>query len=176
MKNTDPPDSPSQPFPLTPAMARFVESMGSYFESEGVPPIGGRILGLLLIAHKPLRAEEIASTLRVSRASISTNIRMLTSSSLVEKVSFLHDRNTYFSITDDVWERAIIAGREKVLAFRSIAELGVAALEEGDAAMQRLRELIEWADMMAQVYERVLVEWRERHAQPAYDETKVQNG
>jgi DNA-binding transcriptional regulator GbsR (MarR family) len=165
MKNTDPPDSTSHNFLLTPEMARFVESMGSYFENEGVPRIGGRILGLLLIAHEPLRPEDMAKMLRVSRASISTNIRMLTSSSLVEKVSFLQDRNTYFSITNDVWDKAIIAGREKVLAFRSIAELGVAALPEDDPALNRLKEMIEWADMMADVYEKILAAWRERHPQ-----------
>src|SRR5574340_1581451 len=114
MKNTDPPDSKSHKISLSPELRHFVESMGSYFENEGVPRIGGRILGLLLIAHEPLRPEDLASVLKVSRASISTNIRMLTSSSLVEKVSFLHDRYTYFTITENVWDRAIVAGREKV--------------------------------------------------------------
>jgi DNA-binding transcriptional regulator GbsR (MarR family) len=163
MKNTDPPDSTSHIYPLTPELARFVESMGAYFENEGVPRIGGRILGLLLIAHEPLRPEDMASTLKVSRASISTNIRMLTSTSLVEKVSFLHDRHTYFTITEDVWGRAIIAGREKVLAFRSIAELGLEALPGADKVLKRMQEMIEWADMMAEVYEKILLEWREKH-------------
>ncbi|MGC8856229.1 MAG: hypothetical protein ACP5QU_05470 [Anaerolineae bacterium] len=63
MKNTDPPTS-NEKFTLpTPEAAKFIESMGIYFENEGVSRIGGRILGLLLIAHKPLSGEEIAEIL-----------------------------------------------------------------------------------------------------------------
>ena len=81
---------------LNPELIRFIENMGMYFESYGIPRIGGRILGLLLIAPEPLAAERIASTLKASRASISTNIRVLLTSGLAEKITFPGDRTTYF--------------------------------------------------------------------------------
>ena len=57
MKNTDPPNKFKK---LSPDLIRFVESMGLYFESSGIPRIGGRILGALMIAHDPLSADDIA--------------------------------------------------------------------------------------------------------------------
>lgn len=164
MKNTDPPQNLQQETQAGADINRFIEGMGSYFENEGVPRIGGRILGLLLASEKPLSAEQMAVRLRVSRASISTNIRMLTASGLVEKMSFLDHRNTFYAITGDVWGRAITAGREKVLAFRSIAEMGQAALADTDPVRRRLQEMIDWSNMMAEVYERLKTEWQARRS------------
>ena len=55
---------------LSPELIRFIEGMGMYFENQGIPRIGGRILGLLMVAHEPLSADAIARILKVSRASI----------------------------------------------------------------------------------------------------------
>lgn len=173
MKNTDPPDSNHRDANAEAGLNRFIEGMGIYFENEGVSRIGGRILGLLLSTQGPLSAQQMAGRLKVSRASISTNIRMLTASGLVEKVAFLDQRHTFYVITPDVWGRAISAGREKVLAFKSIAEMGLAALPELNEARGRLEEMIEWSRMMVEVYERVLVEWQERRPERALPERKA---
>ena len=154
-------------------MKRFIEGMGIYFENEGVPRIGGRILGLLLATPGPLSAEELANRLMVSRASISTNVRMLTASGLVEKIAFLDRRHTYYGMAGDVWGKAIIGGREKVMAFKSLAEQGLAALPVGSEARLRLEEMVEWSNMMSEVYERVLIEWQKRRPEGAQLEQKV---
>src|SRR5512138_2482526 len=162
MKNTDPPDGNHRNPDSGAALRRFIEGMGIYFENEGVPRIGGRILGLLLATPGPLSAEELAIRLKVSRASISTNIRMLTASGLVEKVAFLDRRQTHYGMANDVWGKAIVGGREKVLAFRGLAEQGLATLPDGSEARPRLQEMVEWSTMMSEVYERVLAEWQKR--------------
>ena len=154
-------------------MKRFIEGMGVYFENEGVPRIGGRILGLLLATPGPLSAGELASRLKVSRASISTNIRMLTATGLVEKIAFLDRRQTHYSMANDVWGKAIVGGREKVLAFRGLAEQGLAALPDGSEARPRLEEMVEWSTMMSEVYERVLAEWQKRRPEETLAERKV---
>ncbi len=49
------PKDPAKKIPeLTPPLHRFIEGMGLYFENQGIPRIGGRMLGLLMIAHWPL--------------------------------------------------------------------------------------------------------------------------
>jgi hypothetical protein len=173
MQNTDPPEK-NHPFPaLTPEVRKFIESMGIYFENEGVPRIGGRILGLLLITDGPLSAEQLASTLKVSRASISTNIRMLTSTSLVEKVALLDTRHTQYVIADDVWDKAILSGQEKVAAFRGIAELGLESLPENIRPRRRLEEMIEWSNVMGKLFVLALNDWRQRAAEAAPAAGKV---
>jgi len=173
MKNTDPPDSKHKHEEAEVGLNRFIEGMGIYFETEGVPRIGGRILGLMLSTQGPLSAQQLADRLKVSRASISTNIRMLTASGLVEKVAFLDQRHTFYVMTPDVWGRAIVAGREKVLAFKSIAELGLAALPDPNEARARLEEMIEWSNMMSEVYEKILVEWQARRPERTPVERKA---
>lgn len=146
---------------------RFIEGMGGYFENEGVPRIGGRILGLLLVSEEPLSAEQMARRLKVSRASISTNIRMLTVSGMVERMSFLDNRHTFYAVTGDVWGRAITAGREKVLAFRSIAQMGLAAIPESETVRRKLQEMIDWSEMMAEVFEEMQAKWQKRRTAEA---------
>ena len=109
MKNADPPNL-NKFKKLSLELTRFIENMGLYFENSGIPRIGGRILGLLMIAHDPLSAEDIAKILKVSRASLSTNLRLLTSSGLVEKTSILHDRNTYYVFSDASLEQRMLVG------------------------------------------------------------------
>ena len=99
-------------------LTHFIESMGRYFESYGIPRIGGKILGLLLVAHEPLSAEDIASILKVSRGSISTNFRLLLTSALAEKVTFPGDRTTYFVFPATAWEKAMMVEIEGIAFFK----------------------------------------------------------
>jgi hypothetical protein len=116
-----------------------------------------------------LATQAASQELAGRRASISTNIRMLTATGLVEKVAFLDRRHTYYGMAADVWGKAIVSGREKVLAFKSIAELGLAALPEKNEARSRLEEMIEWSNLMAGVYEKILAEWQERRPERSLD-------
>src|SRR5512140_2592865 len=101
MKNTDPPHrnnhrvNPAK-VKLTPELSRFIQHMGGYFEGSGVPRIGGLILGLLIIAHEPLSAEQIAAILKISRASVSTNFRILSAAGLAERFTSHDDHVTYY--------------------------------------------------------------------------------
>ena len=137
--------------------------MGMYFETQGVPRIGGRILGLLLLAHEPLSADDIGTILKVSRASISTNIRLLTSSGLIEKTSILHDRTTYFVFSDAAWEQAMQVGVQKATILKGLVQQGIAALPEGDSAKNRLNRTIQWADLVVEFYQRLHEEWQTKY-------------
>lgn len=160
MKNTDPPNKFKK---LSPELARFIESMGLYFEAQGVPRIGGRILGVLLVAHEPLSADDISRILKVSRASVSTNMRLLTSSGLVEKTSILHDRTTYFVFSETAWEQAMQVGVQKASILKNLIQQGLAALPEKDSARERLKRSIQWADLVVEFYQELHKEWRRKY-------------
>jgi predicted transcriptional regulator len=160
MKNTDPPHGNPELPKLSPELARFVESMGMYFGSYGIPRIGGRILGLLLVAHEPLSAESISSVLKASRASISTNFRILLASGLAEKVTFPGDRTTYFAFPETAWEKVMTVEIQGVSAMKKLAEQGLKALPPGDSARTRMEGLINWADFLMELYQKGLAELR----------------
>ncbi len=171
MKNTDPPHRTShKPKPsarkrlaLSPDLHRFIEHMGGYFESSGVPPIGGRILGLLMITDEPLSAEQIASMLNISRASVSTNFRMLSAAGLAERFSSHADRTTYYVFPDTAWEQAMILNTRRAQSFKRIVQEGLAAMPEKDAARSHLLRGSEYADLVLEFFQMQIEEWRRNH-------------
>lgn len=162
MIEMDNPNGHEQVPKLGPELIAFIESMGIYFENQGIPRIGGRILGLLLITDKPLSAEPIASLLRVSRGSISTNIRLLLISGLVEKVSSHGDRTTYYRFSEEGWEKRTEAGIQTTYAFREVAQQGLNALHPSDPTRHRLERAIQWSDLLIEYFEKAQSEWRIR--------------
>ena len=160
MKNAS---SPTDKFKkLDPELVRFVESLGMYFESFGIPRIGGRILGLLLIAHEPLSAERIASILKVSRASISTNFRLLLTSNLAEKVTYPGDRTTYFMFPESGLEKTLLVEIQGIEALKRLVQQGLIALPSEDSARRRMQEMIDWTDFLLKLYQKALIDWRAR--------------
>ncbi len=162
MKNTDPPHLDKFK-KLGPELTRFIESMGLYFESMGIPRIGGRILGLLMLAHEPLSAEDIARILKVSRGSISTNMRALISSGMVARKSTLQDRSTYFVFSEIALEQRLVTGIQSAVAFKNMAEQGLNYLPKNDTARERLERSIEWSDLLVDTFQRAITEWRGRY-------------
>ena len=148
---------------LSPELARFIESMGMYFESQGISRIGGRMLGLLMVAHEPLTAEGIGKILKVSRASVSTNMRALTASGLIDKTSILHYRTTYFVFSEAALEQRMVVGIQAAAIFRKLAEQGLAALPNGDSARVRMERSIEWSDLLVESFQKAITQWRERY-------------
>jgi DNA-binding transcriptional regulator GbsR (MarR family) len=157
---------------LSPPLTRFIENLAQYFESFGIPRIGGRILGLLLVSSEPLSAEAISTILKVSRASVSTNIRFALQVGLAEKVSFPGDRITYYAFPETGLEKTLAVEIQAVSIMKRFVEQGLNALSPEDGARSRLEALDDWADFLLQVWQKALIEWQERQqAQSAVQKT-----
>jgi DNA-binding MarR family transcriptional regulator len=162
MKNTDPPHHDHKAVKLTPELSKFIEGMGMYFENSGVPRIGGRILALLMIAHEPLSAEDIGGVLKVSRGSISTNMRILTAAGLAEKVSIPGNRTTFFESPETAFEQMVVARIRSSMTFRKLVDQGLAALTSEDFARHRLENAVMWTDLLIDTFEKVIDDWHEQ--------------
>jgi DNA-binding transcriptional regulator GbsR (MarR family) len=66
--------------------AHFIERMGLALEADGLPRIAGRIFGLLLVSEDACSLDDLACDLKVSKASVSTNARMLEQRAVLERV------------------------------------------------------------------------------------------
>ena len=173
MKNTDPPHRSARAVKMTPEVSKFIEGMGMYFENQGVPRIGGRILALLMISHDPLSAEDLGSILKVSRGSISTNMRILTVGGLAEKVSVPGDRTTFFEFPGTALEQMVVTRIQSSLIFKKIVEQGLVALPSEDFARHRLEAAIKWTDLLVDTFQDVIADWRVHQRSQA--EKKIQN-
>jgi DNA-binding transcriptional regulator GbsR (MarR family) len=156
----------------SPEMQQFIESVGQYFERYALPRIGGRILGLLLVAPRALSLDEIATALQVSRASVSTNIRLILVIGLGQLVTRPGDRRDYYRFSPQAWEQALDADIEGTVALRRIADRGLAAAQRTEsAAHQHLAELIDFCDFVLEDRRTLLERWRKRKERMMYEQT-----
>ena len=126
--------------PLSPELRQFVESMGVYFEKYGLPRIGGRMLGLLIIADRPLS---------------------LVASGLAEPITVPGDRRDYDRFGPDTWELTLRTELDGILMLRRLGERGLAAARSADTvAQQRLSDLLEFCDVLYEDRRVGLEHWR----------------
>jgi DNA-binding MarR family transcriptional regulator len=147
---------------MTPALSQFIENMGLHYEGYGLPRIGGRIIGMLLVSPGPVSSEEMAEALQVARSSISTNLKTLLMSELVEKVSLPGERVDYYVLSDDCWQKALELRLAGMLDLQELGADGLRCLEPGHPARERLVEMIEWVDQLRVMLEKLTAEWQAR--------------
>jgi predicted transcriptional regulator len=148
----------SQKIPLNAHLARFVETLGSMWESYGLPRGAGRIFGLLLLAAQALSAEEISETLRVSRSSVSTDVRDLLSIGLVERIRVPGDRTGYYVFSPHAWEHVAAIRSQEARRYADLAEHTLGALPPGHPGRMGLEEFKEWAVIFGDAVDRVRME------------------
>lgn len=96
----------------------FVERMGLFWESEGLPRIAGRLFGFLVLQSEPCSLDEMATSLAVSKASVSTDVRKLEQVGLVERHTRPGDRRDYYAIPPDMPARLVVLRRAAIDRFR----------------------------------------------------------
>ena len=85
----------------------FIEQMGMLTQADGGPRIAGRIFGLLLVEGRPYTLDEMASRLSISKASASTNARLLVSSGMIRLVAVAGDRRDFYELGQNPYGRMI---------------------------------------------------------------------
>ncbi|HYH78352.1 MAG TPA: MarR family transcriptional regulator [Longimicrobium sp.] len=107
--------------------ARFIEQFARLLEQEGGPRIAGRIAALLLLSAEALPLDEIAERLQASKASISTNARMLEQWRLIERVSHPGDRRDYYRARSDGAVNLLERRLDWMRRLRDVADAGAAS-------------------------------------------------
>lgn len=143
----------------------FIDTSGEMAERYGLTRVGGLLEGLLLLAREPLSLDEMAERLEVSKASVSTNIRLLERWKAVRRVFNRGDRKNYYELRGDLWdiETEIVTTILKDELERFGERLArwksdLAEAEEGDPddrefLAKRLEEIDEYLDAIRHVLE-----------------------
>lgn len=80
------------------AIDRFVDELGMISQESGESRISGRMIGLLLVEGRELSLAEISERLGVSRASVSTNARLLASRGVIQRTAHAGNRQDYYEL------------------------------------------------------------------------------
>src|SRR5215470_18994648 len=89
------------------AQRMFIDRLGDAAEADGLSPIAGRLFALLMLAPEPQSLDELADTLGVSKASVSTDARRLLDRGIVERITRTGDRRDYYELAPDFYARII---------------------------------------------------------------------
>lgn len=98
----------------------FTEQVGLVAQGEGLPRIAGRLMGLMVFDGEARSFGDLAKELKVSRGSISTNARMLEERGIIEKVAKPGDRQDYFQLAENPYEKLLIGAAERARKAQSM--------------------------------------------------------
>ena len=141
----------------------FLDRMGTFAEHDGLSPIAGRLFALLLLADQPRSLDELADTLGVSKASVSTDARRLLERGIVERVTHTGDRRDYYELAPDFYARII---HNRIDRWRRMQTLGNDVRAQSDelapVARERFRSIDDVQSFVIDRLEQALDEWERR--------------
>jgi len=140
--------------------SQFTDRLALLFENDGLPPIAGRIFGLLLLNEDALSLDQLAEDLGVSKASVSTNARLLAQLGVVEQVRRSGSRRDYYRMAPDVFERSMAQRLARWQRFTEVIGEGRRTLPLASAEVRERLERYESAfSYMVDAIGRALAQW-----------------
>lgn len=89
---------------LEEAKIKYIQTWGSLATSWGINKTMAQVHALLLVATKPLSADEIMEALKISRGNVNMNVRALIDWGIVQKEFIVGERKEFFVADKDIWE------------------------------------------------------------------------
>jgi len=122
------------------AEAIFIERMGQIAQDSGITRIAGQIWAALVLADSPVGAGQLVERLKISKGSLSTNIRLLEMLDIVDRRSMPGERQDFFSIAENPYSTLI---ESQIKRFDQSASVVADARShvKGKAAQKNLKEL-----------------------------------
>jgi DNA-binding transcriptional regulator GbsR (MarR family) len=146
---------------MDPRTQQFTDRLALLFESDGQPPIAGRIFGLLLLNDDALSLDQLAESLGVSKASASTNARLLAQLGVIEQVRRQGSRKDYYRVVPDVFERSVAQRMARWRRFTEVIGEGRRTLPlPSPQVRRRLEQYENGFSYMTDAIGRALLQWR----------------
>lgn len=130
--------------PLESVRANFIEKSGLISQAEGLPRIAGRVLGMLIFDGTMVSFGDLATRLQVSRASISTSIRLLEERGLVKRMTKPGERQDYFQLAPNPYATMLEGVQKRMRTTRNEIAETINNLPPDADVTQRLRAYAEF--------------------------------
>jgi DNA-binding transcriptional regulator GbsR (MarR family) len=144
------------------AAQEFVDRMGLHLEADGLPRSAGRIFGYLMLAERACSLDDLAEALQVSKASVSTNARLLEQVGILERTGEPGDRRDFYRMRPDAWERMLRVACRRWEVLNDLLGQAAESLPPGMlAGQERLCEAARFHAMLVEEAESLITRWRE---------------
>jgi DNA-binding transcriptional regulator GbsR (MarR family) len=134
--------------------ADFIEKSGLISQAEGLPRVAGRVFGMLIFDGETVSFSDLAKRLQVSRASISTSIRLLEERGLVKRITKAGQRGDFFQLAPNPYATLLEGVHKRTQSTRDEIMQTIGALPANAEANMRLTE---YADFYASLESAVTV-------------------
>jgi hypothetical protein len=127
----------------------WVERIAKYCaDQDGLPLIAGRILGWLTVCVPAEQsAAQIAEAIGASRASLTTNLRLLTSVGFLGQVTRPGERTVYYRVDDAAWARVVQRQVQSLSALGGILRDGLELVDgKHGTRMRTAHAVFSWLD------------------------------
>ncbi|MEV0824058.1 GbsR/MarR family transcriptional regulator [Nonomuraea rubra] len=135
-------------------LLEWVERVAMYLARDGVPPIAGRVLGWLMVCDPPEQsAGQISQAIGASRASLTSNLRLLTSMGFLTWRTRPGERTVYYRMAEDAWSVVARKQIEGISSFLDITRDGLDLVGRQDERARRIHQAHAMFEWMAKVFE-----------------------
>jgi DNA-binding transcriptional regulator GbsR (MarR family) len=152
---------------MSPEEAEFVDRLGLFMELVGGSRTMGRVYGWLLICDPPKQSlTELAQTLSVSKASVSTVARQLQEGGLIERLPS-STRQHHYRVTPGGFSSVLSAQLSRMKFGIDAADFGLSLLDKTRTEQrERLEDFRDFCEFSAQDYRDELMQrWSDYRAQ-----------
>ncbi len=120
----------------------FVEEFGRALESVGLPRTVSRVMAYVAVAPSPgASTNDIVEGLHLSKSSISNATRLLVHLGLLRRVHVPGERQAYYRMDVDAWDRILDQKLEGIRAMREMADEGLELVGEDPDARAGLERI-----------------------------------
>jgi DNA-binding transcriptional regulator GbsR (MarR family) len=146
---------------LSQAEADFIDQLGLVAETGGLTRITGRIWALLIVSEHPLAPAEIADLLQVSRASVSSGLKMLESLEFLNVRTRAGERQSYYEMRDSPYQAMMQTQARRTAANIAVVRRLLSQIDN-PGARKGLRELELFYSIMLDGFDTMLARLQER--------------
>ncbi|PZG31642.1 transcriptional regulator [Spongiactinospora gelatinilytica] len=135
-------------------LLEWVERIAMHLARDGVPPIAGRVLGWLMICDPPEQsAGQISAAIGASRASLTSNLRLLSSMGFLSWRTRPGERTVYYRMADDAWAAVVRRQVAGITSFLDVTRDGLKLVGPDDERATRIRRAHAAFEWMAEVFQ-----------------------
>ncbi|WP_394681928.1 GbsR/MarR family transcriptional regulator [uncultured Comamonas sp.] len=145
----------------------FIERNAIQAETSGLPRIAGRLIGIFLLDGGPISFAELAERMQASRASVSTNTRLLERLGIIERVAMRGERQDFFSLRANPFLIVLEQSIADCQRFTTYVDELLAASPLPADATARLQQAQDFHAVTAQTLQELLAKLAERQTQKA---------
>jgi DNA-binding transcriptional regulator GbsR (MarR family) len=126
----------------------WAERAGNYFADVfGLAPVTAHLLAWLMVCEPAEQSgSDLAAALGVSRASITTGLRLAQAAGLIARRSHPGDRTVYYVIDDDAWHAVLRRRIAAMATFVGIADEAIEGMPDELSAtrIKAARDVFAW--------------------------------